>query len=169
MDTDEHESEEAEGVGTICTHPLFNRVSSLLACWKGKHRRAVPDGSRGLRSAERDDTPGTQTETERTPEGCKKLTPLRTNDSGTPSGCCSNGAAHRGSSLRCDPRLPSGNPPGCFEHRCIMGRCVWPKSCLPKLATTIRRERCIRKPLVPLKAYHRLQCQVLLKTLRTSQ
>ena len=106
-------SEEAERVGTICTHLLFNRVSSLLACRKGKHRRAVPDGSRGLRSAERDDTPGTETKMERTPEGCKKLTPLRTNDSGTPSGCCSNGVANRGASLRCDPRLPSGNPPGC--------------------------------------------------------
>jgi hypothetical protein len=114
MDTDGHEFEGgAERVGTICTHPLLNRVSSLLACWKGKHRRAVQEGSRGLRSAERDDTPGTETKTERTPEGCKKLTPLRTNDSGTPSGCCSNGAANRGAALRCDPRLPSGNPPGC--------------------------------------------------------
>ena len=113
MDTDEHESEKARRMGTNRTYPPFNRVSVCWNCCGGRHRGEVQEGSRGLRSAERDDTPGTETKTERTPEGCKNFTSLRADDSGTPSGCGSTGAADRGASLRCDPRLPSGNPPGC--------------------------------------------------------
>jgi hypothetical protein len=61
-----------------------------------------------LRSAVRDDTPGERTEDVRTLKGCKRILLAQALSSDTPPGCAMFDDVNRGSSLRCDPRLPSG-------------------------------------------------------------
>ena len=71
--------------------------------------RAIPqpggllDSSRGLRSAERDDTPGGFPPANTTPAGSQNHLPFVRRDSGTPSGCGTHVRAVSGVSLRSTP------------------------------------------------------------------
>ena len=75
------------------------------------HPGGMKEGSRGSKPGE---TPGTTAWMACTPEGCQRGSPVFWQ----PSGVLRDNPAptDRGSQLRCDPRLPSGNPPGCEKR-----------------------------------------------------
>ena len=78
----------------------------------GIHPGGMKEGSRG---SKRSETPGPAAACPRIPEGCQKAhAPGAAPGILAPApGCRTLPAVNRGSPLRRDPRLPSGNPPGC--------------------------------------------------------
>jgi hypothetical protein len=80
------------------------------------HPGGMKDGSRG---SKRSETPGPATARIRIPKGCQKgadASRPRSHLAPAP-GCRAIAAIDLGSPLRRDPRLPSGNPPGCTTAR----------------------------------------------------
>ncbi len=92
-------------------------------------RRIHPGGmEEGSRGSKRSETPGSATACAGIPEGCQRAAcPGRVRLWHPVPGCGVPFAAHRGSRHRRDPRLPSGNPPGC--PACAQGQLPIHDSC----------------------------------------
>jgi len=94
------------GSAMACTRPLLEIPSSL----RSGHSSRRDERSRGSKPGE---TPGTTAWMACTPEGCQRGNPVFWH----PSGCRGiPPPTDRGSQLRCDPRPPSGSPPGCEKR-----------------------------------------------------
>jgi hypothetical protein len=78
-------------------------------------RRIHPGGMKeSSRGSKRSETPGPATAWVCIPEGCQSAVQPRRACFWHPlPGCRTLLSLDRGSPLRCDPQLPSGNPPGC--------------------------------------------------------
>ena len=91
------------------------RVPDSRPKFQARCRSAIHPGGmkEGSRRSKRSETPGPTALRACTPKGCQSGSTVFWHPFGVPG---SSPLADRGSQLRRDPRLPSGNPPGCGER-----------------------------------------------------